>query len=747
MVRCMRTCLLTSVVFAGAAAAPVLAYGQAQPTASPAVSEIVVTAEKRNERLLDVPVAVTVIKGADLLLVHATTLEDWAGFVPGLAVSDNGAPGREIPVIDGVPPLGAASEVGVYVNDTPIGSSSSFQGSNGFAADLLPYDLNQVEVLHGPQGTLYGASTMGGLIKYVLAQPDLDKISGAIGGDILGVAHGDEPGGGGRGEINLPLIKDVLAVRASGYDEITPGYIDDSTTGQKDDNQLHRAGGRVALLWKPSADFTAQFGAIYQFTHADNLSEVALDTTTGQPISGPLSNINSLPEPYTQELQLYDLTLNWDLRWATLTSISSYQTFTNDTTQDLTQYIGIYLGYFGAAGPGEADFHEDYRLKKFTQEIRLASPQGQKLEWLVGGYYTHETGSNYEVFNTYSATDMPLAGLNPLEFVRLPSAYDEYAIFGDATYHFTDWFDLAAGLRYAHNRQSFTEYEGGVLVGSSPVTAPALTVPGRSSEGVVTFAVSPELHLSKSTLLYARIASGYQPGGPNVVLPGVTGLPLTFSSSRLVDYQVGVKSTFLDGHATIDVSAFDIDWSKIQVGVLIGNESAIENAGAARSQGFDFAGTWTPVHGLTFGSSLAYSDAIFTSPVPSLGTVYGARLPYVPMWSGSLSINETHQLSDLWTGFVGGGWRYTGSRYSAAQGSTANGHPHGLEAPAYGAIDMHLGGRTHDLTLTLFARNLTDRRAYLAPISQFYSALQTPIEAYGPVLQPRTIGLSIDKTF
>ncbi len=229
--------------------------------------------------------------------------------------------------------------------------------------------------------------------------------------------------------------------------------------------------------------------------------------------------------------------------------------------------------------------------------------------------------------------------------------------------------------------------------------------------------------------------------------PGATGVPAQFGSSRLTDYQVGVKSSFLDGRASLDLSAFDIDWSKIQVSVLIGNTSGIENAGAARSQGVDLAGTLSPMAGLSLGASLAYTDAALTQPVASIGAASGARLPYVPMWAGSLSADYSRALSGGWTGFVGGGFRYTGSRYSDVQGSTANGEPQGLEVKRYGVLDLHVGARGGGLTVRVFAKNLLDKRAYLAPSNYFFSALGTPIDIPAPILQPRTIGVSLDKSF
>ena len=747
-----RTRKALAIALLASAAIPGVALAQSQSATSGVASELVVTAEKRAEPLQQVPLSVTALSGRQVEQLHAIQLQDWSGYVAGLSVGSLGAPGEAFLAIDGIAPIGAASEIGVYLNDTPVGSSSSFQDANAFTADLMPYDLTRIEVLRGPQGTLYGASAMGGLIKYVLAQPDPSHFSARIGGDVFGVSHASDVGGGVRGEANLPIVDDKLALRVSGYYEGVPGYIDNATTGQKDDNALRQWGGRAALLWRPTNDVSVEASAIYQNNHSDNQNYVALDTVTQQPIAGQLTNINTRAEPFTQTLQLYDLTLNWNLHWAQLTSVSSYQKFNNDTLEDLTDYIGRYLDLFGLPAPGgpgtnQSDLAEKFGLSKFTQEVRLASPSGQKLEWLGGFFYTHEDASNHEQINGYDSTGAQLPGVNPLELVTLPSTYQEYAVFGDMTYHFTDWFDLTGGLRYAHNDQHFVQTESGALVG------PPLVVPGHSSEGVTTFQVAPEVHFDKNTMAYVRIASGYQPGGPNVVLPGAPPgsppVPTQFNSSTLIDYQVGVKSTLLDGKATLDLSAFYIDWSKIQVSALIGNTSAIENGGSARSDGFDFTGAYSPIPGLTLGGTLAYTDAVLTSDIPSIGAVKGARLPLVPQWSGSLTADYSRPLTGPWTGFIGGGYRYTGSRFSAVEGSINPGttEPQGMKVGAMNVVDLRLGARTSDLTLTLFAKNLFDERAYIPPAFYFFDAIGVPIDIKAPVLQPRTIGVSIDKSF
>ncbi len=689
---------------------------------------------------MDVPASISVLTGKQLEELHATRISDWAGYVPGLNVLGGSTPGNGSLILEGIAPIGAASEVGIYVNDTPIGSSSSF----GAAAtvDLMPYELDHIEVLRGPQGTLYGASTMGGLVKYVLKSPDVEKFSANVGGDLSGVKGSDGHGGGFRGGINAPLIEGRLGLRASVYDQYTPGYIDNGLTGARDQNGIRQSGGRAALRWDINPDVSVQASGLYEKVAAPNETLVALSQTSGQPLYGDLTNNNLRGEPFEQQLRLYDLTLNWDLHWAELTSVSSYQSFQNNSAADLSAYLLPFGPIFGLPTL-QADVKAVVGLEKFTQEIRLASPQDQTLQWLVGAFYTHERSGNDQTINIYDGSGALITPLAPFEMTGLSSIYKEYAAFGDLTYQITDRFDVTGGLRYAHNSQSFVETLGGVGAGG-----PQPDKPGNSSEGVPTFMVSPKYHLNDATILYARVASGYQPGGPNVVFPSFPA-PSQFSSSKLIDFQPGLKSTFFDAHASVDVSAFYIDWTKIQVLVAnpSGPGSAIENGGKARSEGLDFNGTYSPAQGMVLGANLNYTDAKLTSPVASFNTLRGARLPYIPRWSGTVTAEYTRAVPANWRAFAGGGVRYVADRLSAPDGETIAAKPVGYSVGSYSVIDLHFGASHRGLTIALFAKNLTDKRAYLTPAVYANNIVSSPLDIKAPILQPRTIGISVDVTF
>ena len=382
--------------------------------------------------------SVTAVSGAKVEELHALNLQDWSGYVPGFSVGSLGAPGEALLTVDGIGPLGAASEVGVYLNDTPVGSSSSFQDGNAFTADLMPYDLTRIEVLRGPQGTLYGASTMGGLVKYVLAQPDPSHFSARIGGDLFGISHAGDVGGGVRGEANLPIVNDQLALRVSGYDEDTPGYIDNATTGQKDDNALRQYGGRVALLWRPTSDVSLQASALYQNNHSDNQNYVALDTVDAAADRRPADQhqhpgraVHPDPAALRPDAELEPALGPADVGLQ-LPEVRQHDAGRPDRLHRRLPRL------LRRAGPRPVGPAGEVRAQQVHPGSAAGLAERPEARVAGGAFYTHEDASNHEQINAYDANGALLPGINPLELVTLPSTYQEYAFFGDVTYHFTE---------------------------------------------------------------------------------------------------------------------------------------------------------------------------------------------------------------------------------------------------------------------------------------------------------------------
>ena len=722
---------LTLVAHQGAVAED--ATQSANSSAPVVLEEVIVTAQKRSEDVQSVPMSVSVVNQAVLDNLHATQIADYAGYVPGLQFQTNGTPAQATISLRGVSPLGSGATVSTYIDDTPLGSSSLYGGSVGSAGtvlDLLPFDFDNFEVLRGPQGTLYGASALGGLIKYVSKAPDLNQSSVLVGADAFSLDHAGNLGAGGHFRVSLPLIPGQLGMSASFAREDAPGYIDNSVTGAKNENSYRQQAMRVALLWEPIDALSVSLSAIKQDIHSDGDAYVAVNPATSSPFGGRYQNNNYMPQPFIQELNYFTGTVNWDLGWADLKSASSYSRTTSGETQDSTLVYGDFIPLLGGPAQGASAFVSHLSLYKTTEELRLTSKSGDRIEWLVGGFYTRENSINSQTVTAQELDGTPIAGLNPLAVAGLPSTYQEYAAFGDFTYKFNSSFDATAGLRWAHNSQTFTQITSGA------VEAPS-DVPGTSSEGVVTYSVSPRWHITNDTMAYVRVASGYQPGGPNLALPGV---PPTVGSSTLTNYELGVK-TFLDQRRlVVDLSAFYIDWKKIQVSATNGVNSFIVNGGTASSEGFELATQYMPIEGLRFGLNAAYTDAKLTEDIASIGGVSGDELPYSPRWSGSFTADDVFaRWGTDWTARAGAGLRFDGARES-----TVNHSPLAVPIKAYEAVDLNADVSNDHWTFRLFVKNLTNKYVFVTESALTNAATGTIDQITGVPLQPREIGVGFD---
>lgn len=690
---------------------------------STTVNEVVVTAQKRSESIQQVPGGVSVVGPEIIDNFHVTQLADINGYVPGLEVNTGGTPGQTSISLRGIAPVSSGSTVGTYIDDTPVGGSSLYSRATIFELDLLPYDVQRLEVLRGPQGTLYGASTMGGLLKYVLTSPSLYAPQAHVGADLFGVSNAGDPGGGVRASFSAPLVSGKLAALASYSYENTPGFIDDSQTGETGENGVRQQSARLALIWKPTEKVSVSLNALYQQVDADGNANEAIDPVTYKPLAGDLTNNNYLAEPFRKEVEFYSASVNWDLGWSHLVSASSYTYTDTLQQQDASRTYGILFPYISTFDAGLSAFDLHLKLRKFTQEVRLQSPTGQRIEWLIGGFFTYESSSNHQIVSAQDMAGARIPGLDPLALIALPSIYREYAGFADLTFHLTQKFDVSGGVRYSQNNQNFRQISSGF-----PALISTADQPGRSSEGVVTYSVSPEYRFTPDVMAYARVASGYQPGGPNVVLPDV---PPTVDSSTLTNYEVGVKSEFLQHRVLFDVDAFYIDWSNIQVSTATAQgNSYLANGGGAISRGIEANTTIVPMRGLTLNGTYAYTDAIFSSR---------NRLPYVPEMTGSVRADYAHPLNDVWTGHLGAGVRLQTDMFSTT--------PYINRLPAYGAVDLSAAVSNDRYTVRLFAKNIADKRAF-ATYGVFPNPLTGGIaDLAGSVIQPREVGLSLDARF
>lgn len=718
------------------AASGATAGREAAPNDGPSVGleELVVTAQKRTERLQDVPSSISVMTSAQLERVQPNSLVDFASYVPGFNVNSNGSPGQTQITLRGIS-TGASlggTLVGTYIDDTPLGSSSGNLRGGLYSLDLMPYDIERIEVLRGPQGTLYGASTMGGLLKYVLRSPDLHQFEGRIGSDVQRIDGSGGAGWGVRGAVNIPLIEGKLGIRASGFHQYSAGYINNVGLGIKDENHYAQDGGRLALLWQPIEDLKIRASAQLQDIDAAGNAAVSLDEFTRQPAFGVSSRSTSLPEYYRQHLQYYSLTGDLDMGFATLTSASGWSRTQNLASQDNT---GSFAGVIpqltnGAVSGGLVPFNFALRLAKFTQEIRLTSPTGRHFQWMAGGFYTDEDALNFQqlLALNQAGAEIP-GGISPMFTALRPSTYRETALFGNATYELTERFDLTGGIRYAGNKQTSTNVRSGVLSDNSTRSA-------KSDENVFTWMVSPRFRLNSDAMLYVRVATGYRPGGPTAGLPGT---PASYVSDTLINYEAGFKGELFERRLQLDASLFYISWKDIQITATNAQGfSYAANGGTASSKGVELTTSYLVTDGLHFGGTLAYTDAHLTQDAPSLFGMTGDQLPLSPRWSGSLTVDYEHSLDDHRSFSVGGGYRYQGKVYNDFQ-RASDAEP----VAAQKIFDLNAGLTVSQITVRLFMKNVLNERAYstlFSPYAPNYPPQLVPV-------QPRTVGVSVDATF
>lgn len=683
--------------------------------------DLIVTASKREEALREVPQSVTAITEQTLERLQANDFSDYAGQVPGLAVT-GGQPGNSRVTLRGLNTGGVGSTVGVYVDETPFGSSSSLANAAVLALDLDPFDVQRIEVLRGPQGTLYGANTLGGLIKFVTAAPTPGEFFGRASGSYE-TTEGGDTSWSTRAMLNVPL-GDQAAFRFSALRRSEGGYIDDPSRGLEDVNGVETTGWRAAFLLDATENLTIRLSAQSQDIDSDATDSVAYYQSPLEPVAGETDQFSPFSVYSDVTYRIFNGTIDWDLGWASLTSSSSYSELEQHHLEDGTLAFGT---------PSFLD--ESIPQDKFTQEVRLASNNDGSLDWLLGAFWTRENGFlDQEIF--FGTPPGTVTGLT----ATIDSEYEEAAIFGGVTYRFSPQFDVDVGVRYAHNEQHMVQ--GGTAVSSGVQD---------SSDSAVTYSFAPRWRPSDRTMVYARFATGYRPGGPNI-FGSPTIIPPTFDPDETVNYELGVKTDLITGVLRLDASIFHIDWSDIQLLVFDGAVAGNANGGGAESQGLEWTATLTPADGLTLAWTGAYTDAQLTDDTDPIvvGGADGDPLPYAPEWASTLDVNYEWSVFGDATAYVGGSWRYVGNQSNGFPGT--GGVLHGaqqIELPSYNLLDLRTGIDFETFTLSLFAKNVTDERA----VTQFGGFGETlPDVALTPngaavLVRPRTIGVSLSARF
>ena len=700
---------------------------------TPVLEEIVVTAQKRAEPLREVPISVSAVTGDQLQRQGATRLSDFAGYVPSLTYSQSGVPGEGTATLRGVTTATSpTAATAIYVDDVPTTTHGTFASNGSRPADLFPYDLERVEVLRGPQGTLYGDSTIGGLVKYVTKTADVNDFSGAAGVEAAAISGGDEIGGGARAMVNAPIVPGIFGVRLSGFYQETPGYMGNVQTGEKDTNEVRQRGMRVAARLTPTEALSVDAQWLHNEYEADNLVYTAMAPGTTRPLYGDYKDAYPLPQPSLQKFDLLSATMRYDFGPATLTSVTGYSKANrNISTSYITSTVGPWVDMLtgGAVNDALGTFDAPMKNNKFTQELRLASAQDQRLTWLLGAYYTVENADASSRIVPYYADATVITSLLELYNDELTARYTDLSAFANATFKITDQWEISGGVRQSRITDAYHERGTGTFLSGSPTVPVVDNI--KSENDATTWSLGSRYIASDDLMVFVRAASGFRAGGINYTWPGVQK---SYNPDSLVSYEAGFRADFLSHKASIDLTVYYLDWKDLFISAYTEDIFPMAyqvNGGKVAGPGVEFTGTLRPVRNLTLAATAAYTGLRVREDLPTLGALDGDRTPTSPAWTGSISADYTVPIIGDWDLRVGGGVRmasHTDSRFIH--------DPLSRRLDGYAVVDLNAAVSHDQWTLRGYVKNLggDDTVVWMGG-------------ADGVQMTPRTIGLALDVRF
>ncbi len=735
---------------------------------------IIVTANRRAQTLFEVSQAISVVSEETLERQNATSFIDYSQLVPGFTLTQEN-PGETRLILRGLNTGAVGSMVATYVDDVPFGASGSLSNAAILAGDFDTFDVERIEVLRGPQGTLYGANTMGGVLKFITALPSTDRLMARAQVGVETTRFG-EMGYSANAMINIPL-GDQFAFRASGFYRDIGGYVDAPDRAARNVNSTESYGVRGSLLFRPNEDISIRLFALLQRINTDSASAFTADPRTLLPVDAVTGvrvgeanreRYERIADFNRLDYRLYSGTIDYDFGFARLTSVTSYSEQTRDEFNDTSTNAAraTAAAVYAAAGPVGLAFENDVEVEKFTQEVRLQSPDSDRFEWLIGGYYTDESTAliqEFFPFNLNTQALIPTAGtFGPFTFTRfvfanIDATYEEIAAFASATVKFGPRFEIAFGGRYSHNEQSSVQQV--IQLGNGAPQS------GESSEGVFTWSIAPRYEFSDYVAVYGRVAKGYRPGGPNFIPLGApAGFPAEFFSDSLISYELGLRAQTPDRMFAFDGAFFYVDWDDILI--LSTAQSAAgpvgvnSNGGRARSVGAEFSLTVRPIAGLTVVANAAITDAeLRDDTIPPggglnlTGGLAGDELPYTPGFTGTLSFDYEWSIGNHAEAYVGGNIRQTGPQtagFNAAYRAAFGGQR--IEIEAYTTVDLRAGIDFGRFNVAAYVRNLFDTYGVVSA-GGYPFTVPAAIGGQGvPLLtvstiRPRTMGINVGVRF
>jgi iron complex outermembrane receptor protein len=730
--RSQARCLLALLALSG-----IPALAGAQDDEQLVLEEIIVTAQKRGEeRLIDVPISISVVNEESIKNLGIQNLGDLSYVVPGLSSFESvGTPGQQRITMRGIgADSGLNSTVGYYWDEVPAASI-------GISPEGTTLDLNRIEVLRGPQGTLFGEGSMGGTLRFISNEPDLTQFGGEFFGGYSSVDHGGD-GWNGTAVLNAPIVKDVFGLRIAGEIREEPGYIDNIQLGTKNVNDRTLKQLRVRGLWQATENTRVDL----TYYHYDN--EAGAPTAVDDLDTLTVSTFRDV-EAFS-EVDAFNASIDIDLGFANLLSSSSY----SDRLQNQPN----------ASGDGVNSLvlvEANYGSEDFTQELRLTSNNDGPFQWTAGAYYT---STDYD-----SPIDIAVISIIPgggaifgIPGTDLKIDVDSrnditaeiasWAAFGEISYAFTDRLTATLGGRYYQNDYDWTNSSlttttlsvllGGVPLFSFPSVSDEYNTPSGDDD-----AFSPRFNLAyelgEDSMTYFNVAKGFRAGGVNLILNvpapggGFVTLPESYGPESLWTYEVGAKSLLDDGRWMLEGAAYYTDWTDLQAiffpfeGASIGGT---KNQGSATVYGMEVAATFLPVPTVALTGNATYTDATFDDATADHDS--GDPVPYVPELSFSAAMDWRPAVGDNMNALIHLDYSYQDEIYRVQKTSTS---PFS-ESDSFNFLNLKLGIEKDTWGAYLVGRNLTDDQGASNPVS--------PTQAFGIVpVRPRMYGVEFRARF
>ena len=723
-------------------------------------NDIIVTATRRAERLQDIPVSVSAFGQKQLDDLGVVGYEGIAQNTPGIVVNRptqnfNNFTARGINT-NGYS-AGLQSAVAIYVDELPI-------SANGNSTILDPnlYDVERVEFLRGPQGTLFGSNSLAGAMRIITKSPDLTEFQASASAD-LGLTGSDSVRQRYNAMINLPLMNDELGLRVTGYYRNEDGWIDNIGTGIKDSNSLEAYGGRAILLMRPSDRMKVKLLVSYE-------NSKPADSALTNPLLGKFVRRSDRPDLFQGKLTNYNATVNYEFDFAELISSTTMSSY------DASFYVDL-AGTYAQAFPFALDAYGYDDL--FVQETRLVSRHDGPVEWVAGFFYYDKRRT---VDFAYRSSPEYLAANNivglPDEYYQRFNSYtdqSEIAGFGELTFRFSEKFWVTGGLRYGNTEvQSFTRgggYNSNYLTNAYCRSFPALcgffippltvtSIPYaeglKVSDDRLSWKASASWKPVDSLTTYATVSTGFRTpvvnaraGLVSAVDPNDLVIPAGAKSDSVTNYEIGLKGRWLNGDLTANIAGYYIDWKNIQVQANRVSDAIqfATNIGGAESYGVEFEVVARPVQGLSLSVNGSYNQAKVTDLTPSEAAISGAEVGTrlaSPHFQGSATMRYDFPIGDSKAGFASVNVSHVGSfpnQFPNVPGKPSAVSPTYDFTEAWTNVNMTAGTKLGALTLTAYVENLFDDKSitYVHP--------EAFLDGRYARMRPRTIGLRADYRF